>query len=384
MPEPASSLVEQTSRFFWLRVPVTVRRSSSAISGVLADGGYLVAWPWLAVLAPPLSFIAGLMLGWQHPGEIFTNSILMLVGMFLLANFSSALGLWMWAGFLLGDFFHPHFVVRGDSFLPHLLYFWMPLVLANVVLGSLLVLVSLTAKALRLQTRAELKLTSLHAWQKDAVLHAFIQMAVVWVWTQSVPPLVRPVWTWQRLVIPVDHIRPLQHYGWFLALAAGFAAVARIFLEYRAIAQASVLAQLRELKTAFANVETKGVFQIPVPVSFALKAGFSTLMFSGLITRWWEALELMVLFLVFFCLRTVLATRLSFWRRATSRVPLLVRIAGASALGALLGWPVLAKLWGQGESFQSIIVLVGFSLLMVTIMAPGYGIPVKVRTEEKA
>jgi hypothetical protein len=383
MSGAASSLVEQTSRFIWLRVPVTVRRSSSGISGVLADGGYLVAWPWVAVLAPPLSFVAGLMLGWQHPGEIFTNSILMVSGMFLVANFSSALGLWMWAGFLLGDFFHPHFIVRGDSFLPHLLYFWMPLVLANLLLGSLLVFVSLTARALRLQTSTDLRLKPLHSWQKDAVLHAFIQMALVWVWTQSVPPLVRPVWTWQQLIIPVDHIRPLQHYGWILALAAGFAAVARILLEHRATSQASVLAQLRELQTSSAHVETQGIFHIPVPVSFALKAGFTTFMFSGLITRWWEALELMLLFLVFFCLRAVLATHLAVWRRATSRVSLLVRLAGASAMGALLGWPVLARLWGQGESFQSIIVLVGFSLLMVTVMAPGYGIPVKVRAEDK-
>jgi hypothetical protein len=351
---------------------------------VLADGAYLISWPWVAVLAPLVSLLAGVTLGLNHPGEIFTNSILMITLMFVVANFSCALGLWMWTGFLLGDFFHPHFIVRGDSFLPHLIYFWIPLMLANLLLGSLLVFLPSSAKALRLQTRKELRLTPANACWKDAILQAFIQMALVWVWTQSVPPLVRPVWTWQQLVIPVDHIRPLQHDGWILALVAGLVGVARIVLEYRVAAQPGTAAHLRELRAAFAVSETRGVLRIPVPASFVVKASFSTFMLCGLISRWWETLELLLLFLVFFWLRAVLATQLAFWRQATSRVPLLLRLAGASALGTLLGWPVLTRLWGHGDSFQSIIVLVGLSLLMVTILAPGYGIPVKVRVEERA
>jgi hypothetical protein len=384
MPGASSSLVERISRLFWIGVPVAMRRTSAGISGVLADGAYLAAWPWVAVLAPPLSLIAGLGLGWNHPGEIFTNSILMMLGMFLVANFSSALGFWMWTGFLLGDFSHPHFIPRGDSFLFHLFHFWIPLVLVNLLLGSLLVYLPLSAKALRLQTRKELKLTWLNAPWKDVLLQTIIQMALVWVWTQSVPALVRPVWTWQQLIIPVDHIRPLQHDGWILVLAAGFAGAVRVFLEYRATAQAGVSSQTRELQLAFAHIETQGVFHIPVPASFVLKAGFSTFMFSGLITRWWEALELMLLFLLFFWLRAVLSTHLVSWRRATSRVPLLVRLAVASALGALLGWPLLTRMWGQGDSFQSIIVLAGISLLTITFLAPGYGIPAKVPLEKRS
>ena len=384
MPTGPSSFAERVSYVWWLGGPVAAKEKSSWLSAVLADGAYLVAWPWLAALAPPLSFLIGLGLGAEHPGYIFSCSLVMVLGMFVIANFSAALGLWMWVGFLLGDFFHPHYIFRGNSFPAHLLYFYIPLVLTNLLLAGLLVITPLTAKMLRIRTAAELKLAFFRSRSSTFILHAVIQAMLAGVWTQTIANLVQPAFSWQGTGAPVECIRPLQYFGWILALTAGLMGTARIFAEYAATARPKVASRLREFGAAMAATQTRGIPRMPGWAALVLKAAFSTFMLSGLITRWWETLELMFMFLLLFSLRRLISQHWIWWTRMVSRVPLLVRLLLATGAGAALSWRMVSRAYVIDNSFQSIILTVTICLLLVSFLIPGTGAQPKTQSQEAA
>ncbi|MGA9815308.1 MAG: hypothetical protein WBQ64_21195 [Terriglobales bacterium] len=384
MPAGPSSFAERVSYIWWLDGPVAAKEKSSWLSAVLADGAYLVAWPWLAALAPPLSFLIGLGLGAEHPGYIFSCSLVMVLGMFVIANFSAALGLWMWVGFLLGDFFHPHYIFRGNSFPAHLLYFYIPLVLTNLLLAGLLVITPLTAKMLRIRTAAELKLAFFRSRSSTFILHAVIQAMLAGVWTQTIANLVQPAFSWQGTGAPVECIRPLQHFGWILALTAGLMGAARIFAEYAATARPKVASRLREFGAAMAATRTRSIPRMPGWAALVLKAAFSTFMLSGLITRWWETLELMSMFLLLFSLRRLISQHWIWWARMVSRVPLLVRLLLATGVGAALSWRMVSRAYVVDNSFQSIILTVTICLLLVSFLIPGTGAQPKTQSQEAA
>jgi hypothetical protein len=384
MPATPSSFVERISHVWWLEGPVAVKVRSSWLSAVLADGAYLVAWPRLAALAPPLSLLIGLGLGAEHPGHVFSCSLVMVLGMFAVANFSAALGLWMWAGYLLGDFVHPNYIFRGTSFPAHLVYFYIPLVLANLLLVGLLVITPITTRMLRVRTAAECRFAFFRARRSTFILHAVIQAMLAGVWTQTIANLVQPAFSWQGIGAPVDCIQPLQHFGWILAVEAGLLGAARIFAEYAATARPKVASRLREFGAAMAAAQTRGIPGLPGWAALILKAAFSTFMLSGLITRWWETLEVMFLFLLLFSLRRVISQYWLGWTRMVSRVPLLVRLILATGAGVALSWRIVSRAYVIDNSFQSIILTVAICLLLVSFLIPGTVAQPKPRSQEAA
>ena len=372
-PSKTTSFAERIAYAWWLEGPVAAKAKSSWLSGVLADGVYLVAWPWLAALAPPLSIVIGLLLGAAHPGHVFSCSLVMLIGMFAVANFSAALGLWMSTGYLLGDLFHPNYIFRGTSFPGHLIYFYIPLVLVNLLLVGLLVITPFTTKMLRVRTAAELRHPFFKSRRSTYVLQAVIQAVLAGVWTQTIPNLVQPAYSWQGVGAPVECIRPVQYFGWILAVAAGLLGAARISAEYAATARPRVASRLREFGAAMAATQTRGIAGLPWWAALVLKAAFSTFMLSGLITRWWETLEVMCMFLLLFSLRRVISRYWVWWTRMVSRVPLLVRLILATGAGAALSWRMVSRAYVLDNSFQSIILTVAISLLLISFLIPGSG-----------
>jgi hypothetical protein len=384
MPATPSSFAERVSSIWWLEGPVAAKTKSSWLSGVLADGAYLVAWPRLAALAPPLSIVIGLLLGAAHPGHIFSCSLVMLIGMFAVANFSGALGLWMWTGYLLGDLVHPNYIFRGTSFAGHMIYFYIPLVLVNLLLAGLLVIAPITTKMLRTRTAAELRFAFFRSRLSTFVLQIVIQATLVGVWTQTIANLAQPAYMWQGVGAPVDCIRPVQYFGWILAAAAGLLGAARISAEYAATARPEVASRLREFGAAMAATQTRGIAGLPAWAALVLKAAFSTFMLSGLITRWWETVEVMLMFLLLFPLRRVISRHWVWWTGMVSRVPLLVRLILATGAGAALSWRIVARAYVLDNSFQSIILTVGICLVLISILIPGSGARPNLQSQEAA
>jgi hypothetical protein len=107
-------------------------------------------------------------------------------------------------------------------------------------------------------------------------------------------------------------------------------------------------------------------------------------MLSGLITRWWETLELMFMFLLLFSLRRVISEHWVWWTRMVSRVPLLVRLILATGAGAALSWRIVSRAYVIDNSFQSIILTVAICLLLVSFLIPGSGALPKPQSQEAA
>src|SRR5262249_9303787 len=129
---------------WWRRLPVLGRRASATLADVLADGLYLTAWPTAGALGPPLAFLLGLLLGWWRfaPGATFTFSITVMALMLVVSQLSVSLGVWLWLGYAVGDFFLFHWDT-GTSYekaWERLLYVRVPLLISYALLALLLVL----------------------------------------------------------------------------------------------------------------------------------------------------------------------------------------------------------------------------------------------------
>ena len=167
-------------------------------------------------------------------------------------------------------------------------------------------------------------------------------------------------------------------------MAAGLLGAARISAEYAATAGPQVASRLREFGAAMAATQTRGIAGLPPWVGLVLKAAFSTFMLSGLITRWWETVEVMFMFLLLFSLRRVISQHWVWWTRIVSRVPLLVRLILAAGAGAALSWRMVSRAYVIDSSFQSIIVTVAISLLLISFLIPGSGALPNPQSQEAA
>ena len=50
---------------WWRALPWRVHRVSAPVSMVLIDGDYILRWPAVAALAPPVLLVVGFVLGWK-------------------------------------------------------------------------------------------------------------------------------------------------------------------------------------------------------------------------------------------------------------------------------------------------------------------------------
>jgi hypothetical protein len=370
----ALSLAHRGITYWWLRLPPLGKRISRWLSFVLSDGVYLVAWPLVAGFGVPVSLAIAVIMGALHPGETFSFSLVIIAVMFAIASFSASLGLWLSVGYLCGDFLRHAYEVFGQSSLvSSVVYSWIPLLMADLLLAGLLVLVPLTTKALRLKTVAELKrVGKLPRWA-NAVLHALIQAGLVFIWVECVPTLIRPAFTWEGDAPPTAAVQPLQQDGWSLVVIAAFLAAIRIALEYRASAQPQVIAHITELSRSLASVQTQPIFRFPFFASRFLKIVFLTLMLSGLATKWIEAVELAVILGAVFFVRTLVSKRFPTWVRIASKVPLIIRLLCAAAVSYLFASLVVAAMWSSFHSFQPVIISISLSLFAFSFIVPDFG-----------
>jgi hypothetical protein len=203
------------------------------LSTVLADGLYLCAWPAIGGSAPALALLFGFLVGWLRfaPGETYTFSIVTMGLMLALGGMSAALGGWLLLGYVVGDFFlFQHVPQYGATFLDTFIRIGVPLFISYALLALLLVAIPLAAHGLRRQTVSRLKLPRVAVMSIAAGVEAVIQAALVFIWVQATPSLIRPLYVWQGRNPPADAIQPLQRQGWILVALAAFISVIRTIL----------------------------------------------------------------------------------------------------------------------------------------------------------
>jgi hypothetical protein len=182
-------------------------------------------------------------------------------------------------------------------------------------------------------------------------LQAAIQGALVYVWTQAVPTLIRPVYTWQDTfpIIPVDAIQPLQKEWLSLVLLAIFLGAIRMGLEYFALRSSTFPQHAGRLQAALKPLllERRRRRLLPIWVSIAFKAAFFTLILSGIISTWVEAIFLAAILAFIMVEREIILPKFKRWTRWISRVPIIIRLAICAAITYYIGSQILVAVWNN-------------------------------------
>lgn len=393
-PPPRPSLFDPWLDLIWVRLPVALRRLGALPALAAADGMHLSAVPPLGAALPPFALILGLLCGavrfateWS-----FSESLGVMALFAFVAFFGGAgSGLWMWVGYVVGDFLlypHPAIYYRDWNPIEGFVRVRGAWLLLYVLLALLLVVMPLTASALRRVTPLPFPRPSLAATIAEGVLYAAVGLLLVYSWTQSVPLLQRPIFTWRGDTPTVASMYPLQNYAYWVVLAAFLGAGARTALEALTWDSTALRARQARFGAALAAAARRvGWTRVPWPARLAVGALFTTILLSGMFPGWGDGIALLVLLILIYLARQFLSNLVPQWYHLASKVPLIARLLLAVLLSWFLTRLVLGVLWPSnyiasallrrlleplrdGTSFRPIMLTTLVGLLIATVLTP--------------
>lgn len=374
---------ERLSAFWSVHLPLAVRRVWPRYAAALVEGHYLAAWPRIGAWAPMAALAFGFITGWWHLGHqyAFTESRTILVSIAAMSFLSPQLGALALAGYVTGDFlmFRPSYFQVANMFLQST---WRGLVsdilwrLSFVIYYSMLAILTvylpLLTQSLARHTFGASRSLGPVDTILEAALHGTVAGVLTYFWAQAVPILIRPIWTWQGSSPSTIAIAPLQADWWIPVAAAAVAAVGRVILEVWTRAHYREAVENLQRQTASAIGPGPLTAKVNHQVRILGSALFTTFLLSGMVTRWWEALLLALVFAALNAFRSGLYFHLPGpWVDMLSRVPLVVRLGAAVIVGWFLSSRVIAMIWSSaGGSFLPIIAGVVVCLIIIVLLCP--------------
>jgi hypothetical protein len=348
--------VQRLLTLVWERVPQRVGRLSRTLGVAFGEGVYVTAWPRLAAVMPVMALLLGVMAGWRRLDgpQVFTQSLLIMGLAIGLGIIAGQLGALFTLGYAVGDLLlwrHPEFLINGLT--ARLLLIGGSLVV-YVALGMLAVGVPLTVRALRAQTplpspeRADARVVA------ETVLGGVSAAILTFLYVQALPMLIRPLFIWQGQVPSVASVAPSQRLAWVFAIVALVVGSARVLVEYGAgvIDPGGIQRRVAALDALGPSLMER----VPAVVRVVVAAVIGTGMLSGLLTRWADAVVLLVGLLVVNAIRTLLPPLVPAWPSMVERVPVVLRlpagmvlgfvVAARVATGRLVGTSFLPLIWG--------------------------------------
>lgn len=391
MPNPNwETKLKSLSEFWWLRLPLKARTVSPVLAETMVDGLYLVAWRQAAALAPAAALLLGILIGWGHFGFyfVFSESMFVMVVAAIFGLMSANLGFMFLAGFIFGDFF---LVYRPWSFpdgiVSHLLYVRLPLLIEYGLLWFLVISIPLATKALLSHLPLPKKLENRMKFAALVIGHAFLTYFLVYFWTQMVPLLIRPIFTWPGdnppvfpsppisfRNPPVEAMQPLQQNGMILVYVAVLVSIARMALQGMTAFISEIGNRLdpfeRQLLTA--KPVASLVARAPLAARDVLHSLWAVLMLSGMFAGWIDAALIGALIFLIQASRTgLLRIPLGPWPAIMERLPVLLRFAAAVVIVYMVSRVVLGWQFAETNSFRPVLVLTGLSVLVFYLANPG-------------
>jgi hypothetical protein len=357
----------------WLHLPARVGAWSVGWSGVLLDGLYVSAWPLVGAAILPLVLWLGLYMGSAQAvgGVLYIYSFAAMTVLVLVSQHGAVIGLTLWLGFVAGDLL---------SALPAATWttgFFAARLLADLVLGSLLVAVPLVARALSRSSIAMLSpfLESAGAQPRGqrvalgASCHALMEFALVYLWVQAAGLLLQPFYVWQGAG-PMTHglVVSLRDLGWPLAMVAAYVGGVRVGLEFAAAAEPTLLARRRRLR----ELQTQNPWRYRPAYGLALvplRAGVLTLLMSGLIDNaWGRGVTVFLATAVILLLREIAFGYFGLRLDMFARIPVVLRVLGAFAIAYVLS-SYIVRSFGGGTFVDGLTAAV-VSLAVFAVVAP--------------
>jgi hypothetical protein len=376
--------VDTLNDLWWRRAPSAGRRVVRILGAAFTDGLYLTSWPIVGALVPPFAFALGVVLaaGWIEPlrGELFTFSVLLMAIMTAVSNLGAAVGLWLWVGYVVTDFF---FVQRQDSvdvrqatLFDGTIKWLIAALMPYVLLAMLMILIPLVTSRLRFATLHRIyrrfKMPLFARAAADLVLQAALAGVLVYAWEQAVPTLIRPYYTFHGHSPPVEAIKPLQEPGSALALflVAAASAAIRIVLEYLGYTRPAAARRLSLIRASLAASTSATKNALPAWATAPAKAILMTILLSGLFESWTAAIQFGVTVVVILLARWALSTWVTVWPELLSHVPLLVRLAVWLLVCYYLAQQVVGSMWQNTDSFEPMVNSTLLALAVFAILVP--------------
>ncbi len=391
---------------WWYHLPRLAGRISQTLAAFLTDGDYFSAWSIIGAFVLPIAFGIGFLLGWVHFYDVvYTFSLLLMALLLMVSHLGAAIGSSLWLGYVLGDFFLYALLspsaVRADNLIERFVLLIFTRALAYALLAILLIVIPVTTRGLtrltlwrikffakkvfkstRPTTAPAKKRTSAVRVPREAQvflelpLQAFLEILLVYLWTQAVGTLIRPLWTWQGTTPPTPAIQPLQATGWVLAIIAAFVGTVRAVLEF--LAARRPVFMLRSLRLRRALTKSGGRHSLLVGLTTVPpKAFFLTFLMGGIINSWIEATILFFVLGFMLFVREIISTFLGFWTRVVSYVPIVFRFLFCLIVSYLVAWPIMQFMWSQTNTFLPVLIGSVISLILFSIFLPGRETPMK-------
>lgn len=369
-------------------VPLGTRRFSGWLAVSTVDGLHLAVQPVIGLLSVPAALGAGVVVGAQHPGfeDVFTESLWLLIGLAFVGAVSGTVGLYFTVGFALGDLVlgeHPlwSFAFREDEAIELAAKYgsWL---LSYGVMAMLAVGVPIAAKSLAAEFSLPARVGREVRGLVAVVSVVGITALLVFVWLQSAPLLVRPVFVWAQALPTVPAIFPLQEEGGSVVAAGALGALVRVAVLLGLANLASKVvrgghapagARLLALEHRFDTAEPVRplLSRAPLPLRLAWRALFMTVLLSGLFAEYWQAWLTFGVLLVAQLLVTPL-TSIGPFNRFLHRVPRLVRLVAALLPAFLFGTVIFEYFLRQGtQSFVPFLVVTLISAVLMMVLLPG-------------
>jgi hypothetical protein len=350
----------------------------------LTDGIYLWAWPPVARWIGPVLLLLGLVQGSQHYGYdwVFSESLSFILLLVIVGSLSAHAGFLFLAGFIVGD----------------IIFFRQLLSQANPhrYIGALTIqyfLMATSAVGLPLLSRALVAPLIPPRWWPTglrfpitATLYVLIAVWLAYCWVNSIPLLIRPMFTWLGHGQPtVQAMTPAQVQGGYILAAAAIAAAMRIVVQSKITVLPGRREQVGAVQDAVLSMEpVSSWFEKAPPIARTTLYGlWITLVFSGMYADWWDAA------LIFVCAGVLSAVRVGLlkvplrrWSHIMEKTPLIGRLLAGTLLIVVLGNQVLVRELQRTNTFRPFIFMTAVALMLFFLLNPG--IPADTNTAEKA
>jgi hypothetical protein len=338
----------------WARLPRAVARLSPALASILTDGVYLVRGTFVGAGMPVLCLLFGMLAGARHEGETYTASLLIMGFLGAVGMLSAHLGLWGTLGYAVGDLVLRDRAISQPQGLLALLLSYGLLALLTVYLPLLTGGARLVSRNVNPRGNPPMTLELLTA--------AAVTGGGVFVWSQALRVLIRPVFAWQDVQAGLEEVAPLRDRWQVLVGILAVTAALRVWREHSARGEL-VKAHVAEVRAALAQRPHSRLMPWPRPVAIGAGAALLTLVVAGLISSPAQALLVLAFFAVLLQSRGRFAEMR--WPPSVTRVPTLARVLLAMAVGYGMSWVLL----GVGDGSWPALVGACLTAALVSLAA---------------
>lgn len=320
-------IVDKLTYFWWVQLPLALGRVSKLLLTIMTDGLYLTVWPLWAAFLPIISFGLGLSAGWFRLGgpELFSQSIVILFLAIILGYVSTQLGFLFVLGYALVDFFIYDNPAARYTDLTTTIQIRVALLLLYLALLGLAVFVPLAVRLFRNQISSLFSRSGDLTFIFDLITGILSAGFLTFVYVQAIPMLVRPLYTWQGRVPPINAIEFLQTSPLTLAIGATIIQILRLFWEY---GSAAVAPDVIESYGDIIQDKMQPTLweRIPPPVQIALRIFLNVVILAGLIDSPINLLILLITLISLESIRHFLPKQLPIWGKILSQIPEIIRL----------------------------------------------------------